>query len=239
MQRNIVNNMVIQKDILNYADSRSSFTPKELLSYFESQGRDFSKRTVETQLFRLVKNNTLVKLKRGVYCLSDAYRERFIPYFDDEMARVEEIVKSTYPLLNICVWNIRDIKNLSHYVTKHDIIYVELDRDAMEGAFVRLEEEIEGRRVFLNPTLQEYSYYISGRPSIVVRPLVTEAPLIAVNHYLSTSVEKILVDVVSDHDFDFWHDYEALRLYDTALSRYDINFSKLQRYARRRGKLKK
>lgn len=229
--------MVSQNDILQFARDKVTFSANDMVKYFESVGLRFSKGSLYMHLNRLVDAGYLLKPSYGLYSVANETKTRFLPHFNKEMEEIENFIKSNYPFLDICVWNLADIKSLSHYVSKADIIYVEVDRDAVEGVFSRLSEAIKNRRVFLTPSEDDYPLYINSQPSIVVKPLISQAPLLKYRQCSSrTSIEKILVDVVSDSDFVPWQGYESLRLYETAFDRYNINISKLTRYASRRGK---
>lgn len=229
--------MATQNDILTFARKGVPFSVNELLDYFHSAGIDFNRRSLSTQLRRMVNSNELRKVERGCFIISDNWKSEFHPFYNEEMKKIAGIVRSAYPFLDICVWNLDDIKRLSHYASNRNVIYVEVDRDAVEGVFSLLSEAVPDRRVFVNPSENEYNYYINGNPAIIVKPLRTEAPCTKDNEgILHPSIEKIMVDIVSDADFTPWQDYESVRLFDTIFTLYDISSSKLMRYARRRSK---
>lgn len=229
--------MVSQNDILQFAKDKASFSANDLVKYFESIGIQFSKGSIYTRLRRMVAEGFLIKSSFGLYAFSMESKARFLPYFNKEMEDIENFIRSNYPFLDLCVWNLVDIKSLSHYISKADIIYIEVDRDAMEGVFSRLSDFVTNRRVFLTPSEDDYPLYVNSQPSVVIKPLISQAPLLRYHKNSSrTTIEKILVDVISDSDFTPWQDYESLRLYETAFDRYNINNSKLLRYASRRGK---
>ncbi len=71
----------------------------------------------------------------------------------------------------------------------------------------------------------------------MIKPIVSRAPLLNYKGVKTrASIEKILVDVVIDSDFSVWHDFESLRLYDTAFDGYNINVKRMLGYAQRRGR---
>lgn len=229
--------MATRNDILTFARNGTPFSVNRLLDYFQSADIDFNRRSLSTQLKRMVVANELRKIDRGYFVISEGAKSQFYPFYNEEMKKIAGIVRSAYPFLEICVWNLDDIKRLSHYATNRDVIYVEVDRDAVEGVFGLLSESFPDRRVFVNPSENEYNYYINGNPAIVVKPLRTEAPCTKDNEgILHPTIEKIMVDIVSDADFTPWQDYESVRLFDTIFTLFDISSSKLMRYARRRSK---
>ena len=229
--------MATRNDILTFARNGFPFSLNRLLDYFQSAAIDFNRRSLSTQLSRMVNTNELRRVKRGCFIISEDQKSEFNPCYNEEMKNIAEIVRSSYPFLDICVWNLEDIKRLSHYASNRDVIYVEVDRDAVEGVFGLLTETLSDRRIFLNPSETEYNYYINRSSALVVKPLRTEAPCIKDNKgILHPSIEKIMVDVVSDEDFTPWQGYETVRLYETIFNLYDVSTSKLMRYAHRRAK---
>lgn len=229
--------MATRNDILTYARNGNPFSVDNLLSYFQSAHIDFNKRSIPTQLRRMVNANELRKVEKDRFIISDDLKSEFHPFYNEEMKKIADIIRDSYPFMEICIWSLDDIKRLSHYATDRDLIFVEVDRDAVEGIFNLLSETISDRKVFVNPTENEYNYYINGTSAIIVKPLRTEAPVFKDDEgILHPTIEKIMVDVVCDVDFTPWQDYETMRLYETILSLYDISSTKLMRYARRRTK---
>lgn len=68
-----------------------------------------------------------------------------------------------------------------------------------------------------------------------MKPLVTEAPLTDRNGVKVPTLEKILVDILKDDDLDYLQGSEEYYMYQMALDLYTVNYTKLLRYARRRG----
>lgn len=228
--------MVGQADIIAYAHSRRDFTRSELLESFRERNLSFSPATVASCLVTLTENGILRKVKRGLFALANARQLPFVSFFDSEMQDLETLIHANFPLIRSCVWNSEDIKRFSHYVANMDIIYVDVERDAVESVFSFLLNADLKRQIFLNPSSDDYSYYIYGKPTIVVRPLVSEAPLIAyANDSNRIALEKLMVDVAIDDDFVSFQDYESLRFYRNIMDTSIINEAKLLRYASRRG----
>lgn len=71
---------------------------------------------------------------------------------------------------------------------------------------------------------------------ILVKPLVSEAPFIEEEDIPVPSMEKLLVDGLSDKDFAALSTADQTKRFQSAFERYRMNTSKLQRYAARKGK---
>ena len=72
--------------------------------------------------------------------------------------------------------------------------------------------------------------------AVVVRPLIAEAPLSSYQGINTPSIEKILVDIVSDKEFDYAGGAELYHIYTNAIESVDVNQKKLLRYASRRNR---
>lgn len=228
--------MIGQADIIAYARTRPEFSRREMLCSFKENNLAFSSATVASSLVALTESGILRKVKRGVFAIADTRQLPFVPLFDDEMQNLESKIRNKFPFIRFCTWSSSDLKRFSHYVINMDVIYVDVERVATEAVFSFLLNAGLDRQVYLNPSSDDYSYYIYGKPTIVVRPLISEAPLITyANDSNRLTVEKLMVDVAIDVDFIPFHDYESLRFYRNVIDVCTINETKLLRYATRRG----
>lgn len=227
--------MIGNADILEYARRTQTFTCKQMLSDFTKDGKIFSSNTVMSSLRRLVYNNILQKSGKGLFSMPVSGKSAFSAFYDEEMTRIEEFIKTQFPFIRFCVWNSYDVKRFSHYVSNMDVIFVDVERDCEESVFGKLLVQFPNRQVYLKPDQDCYSNYIYGSPTIVVRTLISEAPLIQLSdNRIRVSLEKVLVDSTIDDDFISFQGYESLRLFRNAFDVCLINESKLLRYARRR-----
>ena len=71
---------------------------------------------------------------------------------------------------------------------------------------------------------------------ILVKPLISEAPLISDDSVPVPSVEKLLVDSVSDKEYTSISVSQRKLLFQHAFEQYEINTSRMLRYAARKGK---
>jgi len=113
---------------------------------------------------------------------------------------------------------------------------LETDRSAAEAVYDDVRELVEGRTVLLRPTEKECRLYASGMPSLLVKDLISEAPVIRVDGVTTASLEKILVDATIAPEFEFARGAELYTIFENADQMYDIGKKTLLRYAARRGK---
>jgi hypothetical protein len=94
----------------------------------------------------------------------------------------------------------------------------------------------------LDPDEKTIDLYIAeSEQPVIIKKLLTRAPLSKkteknIKFYIPT-IEKILVDLFTEEMlFYSVQGSELMHIYETAISRYTINFTKLFSYAKRRGR---
>lgn len=227
--------MITTNEILNFAITQKVFTRKELTDYLKSQIKVESFNSLSEQLNRLLKSKQLVRVKRGVYSLPDSSKRIFIPFVSYELRQLYLKLKAKFPFVSCCVWSSKSLSPYMHHIPSLNYTYVDVERDVTEAVFDFLNSD-SSIRVFLCPKQEDFSRYITGNESIIVRPLISEAPLQSIQGFNMPTIEKILVDVAGDLEFDFLQGAEITYFYQNIMEQHPINKSKLLRYATRRGR---
>lgn len=129
--------------------------------------------------------------------------------------------------------NISEINFFSQHLINKDIYYVEVERDAVDSVFEQLRDKY---KYVLRGKTNEDVYF--GKGILAVRSLTTGSPTQVVRNVPTTTIEKLLVDLFSDKEFEFLHGYELTHIFNNAFSKYTINLNRLLRYASRKEKRK-
>ena len=116
---------------------------------------------------------------------------------------------------------------------------VDVEREAMESVFMSLQNMESAIPVFLNPNQEDADRYITNRDMIIVRPLVKEAPIDIIDGCPVPTLEKMLVNVISDKELQHLQGNELYTIYSNAFSDYEIKMPRLLRYAARRNRKQK
>jgi Transcriptional regulator, AbiEi antitoxin len=227
--------MITTTDILNFAFTHRVFTRKDLTADLKSQAQNNSLNSLSEQLDRLLKSKQLVRLERGVYALSDNAKKEFSIVCTDDIKRLNQQIKTQFPFANYCIWDSKAIMPYMHHIPNLNFIYVDVEREVAESVFNLLNTD-NSLRVFLMPDQTDFDRYISGSEAIIIRPLISEAPLQTIEGINTPTLEKILVDIIGDVEFDFMQGTEITYFYRNVTERHNINKSKLMRYATRRGR---
>lgn len=185
------------------------------------------------RVYNLVKQGILLRTGKGKFRLGKGFL--YIPEVDNRIIKINRLLKEKYPFIQYCIWVSSSIIEFGHHIPKTNIILVDTERDSMESVFYTLKEEF--KTVFHKPGKDLYDNYINDlQKPIIVRPLVSEAPLQTIKRIPTLTLEKLLVDALVDEEFVFLKGNEINHIFRNAFERYSVNISKLIRYADRKRK---
>lgn len=217
--------------ILDFANSRNSFTLCELAGYVHDR-ENISDSGLLWHIRKLIKQNQLSRLSRGLY--GKQAKSDFMPSLTEDLRNLYADLTRAFPLIYIVVYSGNDINSLQHHLSANNAIYVEVPKGATEAVFHYLADK--KIRAYHRPTEDFMSDYVDlSEKSVIVKALTTEAPIKAVDGVMMPTLEKILVDINADPDFYYLQGNEAFNIMQNALSLYSINTPKMLRYASRRG----
>lgn len=215
--------------ILNYASGMQRFSVDDIPADVCS---DVERNTLSWHLSNLCKKGKLRRVGRGVYTLQPA--NTFMVKANAKARSLYRSVSSQYPYADFCIYSANVITPLLHDMMPNNTLYVETNRDTIQSIFDMLLSKYKGR-IFLAPTKEIATTYIDfSKENIIVKPLITEAPLALDGKVPVPTLEKLLVDTRVDADFYYLHGYENLEMLRTAINHYDVNRNRLLRYADRR-----
>ena len=211
--------------ILNYASNMQQFSvddiPADVFSGIE-------RAKLSWYLGKLCRNGKLRRVGRGVYTLQSA--NTFIVKASAKIRSLYRSLSGQYPFADFCVYSANVITPLLHDMMPNNTIYVETNRDTTQSVFDMLLPKYNGR-IFLAPTKEIATTYIDfSKENIIVKPLVTEAPLTLDGKVPVPTLEKLLVDTRVDADFYYLHGYENMEMLRTAINHYDVNRNRPERF---------
>ena len=215
--------------ILNYAAGLQQFSVDDIPADVIS---DVERNTLSWHLSNLCKKGKLSRVGRGIYTIQPA--NTFVVKANAKARSLHRTLSGQYPFADFCVYSANVITPLLHDMMPNNTIYVETNRDTIQSVFDMLLPKYKGR-LFLAPTKEIATTYIDfSKENIIVKPLVTEAPLTCDGKVPVPTLEKLLVDTRVDADYYYLHGIENQEMMRTAISHYDVNINRLLRYADRR-----
>jgi len=188
---------------------------------------------VNWRVFELVRQGVLERVGKGKFTVGES--SFYLPDISPEIFKVDKAIKKAFPFVSYCVWPEKWINEFSRHISKTGIILVDIERDSAESVYFTLKDYF--KEVFYKPSRELLQDYIQGlENATVVRNLVSEAPIQTVNGVSTVTIEKLLVDIFCDMEFEYLQGREIGHIYENAFSRYSVNQTKLLRYAARKGK---
>jgi hypothetical protein len=112
---------------------------------------------------------------------------------------------------------------------------IEVEKDASEAVFSYLNDYY--KFIFLNPDAEIFDRYINNLDQvIIIKNLVSEAPLMEIGRTTIPTLEKLLVDMLIDTELFSAQQNELDFIIKTALEKFSLNKLKMKRYAVRRNR---
>lgn len=184
--------------------------------------------------YKLLKEGIIERTGYKKYSIRNN-RTDYVPDLNEFTQKVYTLIIQEKPFLKCCVWRTSALNEFTRHQAGKFMVMVEVERIGVEAVFDVLRDNHEN--VFLNPTDKEIDFYISAlSEAIVVIPLISEAPTQEVNQIETITIEKLLVDILSEEKLYQSAQSERSRIIFEANSKYIININKLLRYASRRRK---
>ncbi len=214
------------------------FSRKGLLAWMQDFGlsNDGTDAAISLALSRMLQSGELTKESWGTYSLTSQEKRLFVPVPSEDIRGISQMLNAEFPYTAKCVWNPEIVVPLMRHVPNLQFLIVEIERIAMEPAFNLLQSKESSRRVVFHPTSDDYAHYVSGFPSIIVKPLVSQSPLIDFGGISMPCLEKVMVDIAIDAEFAFAQGAELATIYGNIRSSFEVNEKALYRYADRRGR---
>lgn len=223
----------IRRHIIESLPKERTFSAKDILEAIKGKTEVIpSLSTVQWCLYDLRAKNIIERVSRGVYQLSN--KRKFQIVVNTKIEQINDLIKEKFPFIRYCIWSGNSLTSLMHHIAVNNAIYVEAERDAVESVFNALKENFGS--VFINPDSQLMERYIDlSHETIIVKTLVSEAPLDNVDGTPTPSFEKVIVDICFDADFQYMAGSELSNIIENT-RQYTIDNSKLLRYASRKNK---
>ena len=225
--------MTITEQILDYASlQRQPFRRHDLMQFLGTN--DISEASAHVLLKRLVEQGMLAKAGYGLYSFPQKGKQPFVYKPSEEEQSIAEQIRKKFPFTTFCIWKPSVLVPYMHHIPALGMIFVDVERAAMESVFNFLQGSTPSTPILLNPTVQECERYITTEKLLIIRLLVNEAPITTVNDIPVPTLEKILVDASGDKELNFAQGSELYTIFENAFSMHNVNRSRLLRYAARR-----
>ena len=100
--------------ILDYAEMHHDFSIEDLFAYLHER-TGINRSSLSWYLFKLVDDNALVRIGRGMY--GKVVKQSFSPKPTDEVKKVYELLQANFPFARFCVYQGEIIAPLQHHLS--------------------------------------------------------------------------------------------------------------------------
>lgn len=170
----------------------------------------------------------------GKFIISE--RKPFIPEVSKKLKSLHKNLKKEFLYLKPCIWSTSVFNEFMLHQPGRFFILIEVEKESTPSVFFYLKELKYS--VFLDPTKDLIEKYIPDeKETIIVKPLVTEAPVQYLEEICTATLEKMLVDIFCDDlIFSAQQGSEMRTIFSEAMNKYTVNENRMLRYAARRNK---
>ncbi len=211
-----------------------SLNTNDIVDFYRSKEPELKTTTINWRIYALVQMGVLTRIGRGKFSLGNS--KIFIPEITSKLKTINSKIKKEFPFLKVCVWNTSSFNEFMVHQPGRFYILIEVEKDATQSVFFFLKEAKYS--VFIDPTKDLIEKYLPDeKETLIVKPLVTEAPTQKIEGLNTTTIEKMLVDVFCDNViFAAQQGSEMRTIFQEAMDKYTVNENRMIRYADRRRK---
>lgn len=230
---------IIENRLIDEFKNREDFSREELFDFYRNFEPNLKEGTFGWRISDLKERNIIKTVKRGLYIIS--YRPKYRPEISSELLKLGKKIGSKFEDVKFCLWETSWLNEFLQHQSSKCMIIVEIEKGYEESLYFEIKDNFK-HDVYLNPHEREINLYITeSNLPIVIKKLITRSPLSTRTENRvkvpAPQLEKILVDLFADEKlFYFYHGSELMHLFENALSRYTINYTRLFSYAKRRDK---
>ncbi len=217
-----------------YFKDKQSFETSDIVEFYLQMEPEVKIATINWRVYNLVQLSILNRIGRGRYAMGG--KRIFKPEISSKIKSVHSKLKKEFPYLKICIWNTSSLNEFMIHQPGRFYLLIEVEKDATQSVFFYLKEHKFS--VFIEPTRDIIEKYLPDeKETLIVKSLVSEAPLQIINNINSPTIEKILVDIFCDDViFAAQQGSEMRTIFHEVLNKFTINESRIKRYADRRRK---
>ncbi|MBR1798489.1 MAG: hypothetical protein IJ761_01125 [Bacteroidales bacterium] len=217
------------EDLHNALGNKREISFNDLFFFYRGYSPNIPVPTVKQRIHSLIEKGLIHKTGYGRYRFGG--KPTFLPNVYTETQKIARLMDHRFPYVDYCQWDLAVANIFSQHLLNIQLLFVDVERDATESVYREIRDRYHNTVLYRN--LSEELPYYDG--CIVVRNIVSDAPIVDVDGLPMASIEKILVDFAIDRLFPF-HNHELYSIYENALSSYAVNINRLLRYAGRRGR---
>ncbi len=230
---------IIENGLVEEFKDRDSFSREELFDFFKHFEPDLKEGTFGWRIYDLKSKNIIKSIQRGYYTIS--YKPKYIPEISGDLLKLTKVISERFKEIKYCLWDTDWINEFSQHQSGKKLIIIEIEKKFVESLYFELKDSFRFD-FYLNPDKKTIDFYISeSQTPVIIKKLITRSPILKRTEkktkFYTPLLEKILVDLFTENRlFYFYQGAELVYVYENALKKYTLNYTKLLSYAKRREK---
>jgi len=218
--------------MLDVLVSKPEWSRQDLLELLQRTYPGLTTATLTWRIHDLKTRGLLHSVGRGCYSALTPLPV-FTPTVDGSTSRLVRLAQQAAPEALLCISDTAWLNAMHEGPALPSYRLLETSKGHLDAVYNALQEH--SRMVFLNPDTNAVVMYVHlHERAIVLRPLVSEAPLSTTNGITTSPIEKLLVDALAHADLYMDYQAELPKIFAYARRHYALNESRLRRYASRR-----
>jgi hypothetical protein len=228
-------NEIIVEQLNGVFQGKAMFSRNELFDFFHHINPDWKETTFRWKIHDLKNKQIIRQISREFFTLS--CKPVFVPNISEQEFKIFSKISKQFPMLKTCIWSTQIVSEFMLHLPARFIIVLQVEKVALEPVYDFLKAQ-KYKHLFIQPSEKEIERYVYENDStIVLQSLVTKSPVIEINTLTTVTLEKLLVDLLSDKKlFATFQGSELIHIVNTAYNRYSMDFTRLFHYAGRRRK---
>ncbi len=228
-----------EKQLTGRFEKRQTFSRKDLYDFYLEFEPELKEGTFGWRIYELKKKNVIKNAGKGIYILCD--KPEYQPDLNESSKKIVRLLAKNFSDAKYCIWETSWLNEFSNHQVGSFFTILEVEKDLMNSVFFNLKDS-SVKNIFLQPGENEMEIYVLEKENpVVLKPLISRSPLQKISDKkLKINIpvlEKILTDIYCDREmFYFYSGNELEKIFENAVSRYALDFSRLFSYASRRGK---
>ncbi len=218
----------------DFFKGREVFEISDIIEFYSKIEPQIKTSTINWRIYTLVQKGVLSRVGRGKFAMGES--RLYQPVISPKIKSIHSKLNKQFPYLKICIWSTALFNEFMIHQPGRFYILIEVEKDAAQSIFFYLKENKYS--VFIDPSQDLIEKYIPAeKETLIIKPLVSEAPIQMINKTNTTTIEKMLVDIFCDQTvFAAQQGSEMRNIFQGAINKYNVNKNRMLRYADRRRK---
>lgn len=225
------------EDVVCQLNKEQVYTRQQIYEALVNEKPELTYNSFKWIISKMVDNGIISRKQRGEYVLQSnpiSEKQIYKPLMNEQLQEISEKIEARFPHVNFVCFSSVQLNEFLNHLIGRNTIFVMVEKYAIDFVFRFLQEETT-LNILLKPSEKEWDAYCTG-DNIVMLNLVSESPK-SVDEYHGMCIEQLLVDIVAEKNFQYLYSRSELPyIFKNADKSYLIDYVRLLRYARRRGK---